>query len=236
MSRRGKRQKKRRGKTPRKSSKRTAHTKKGYDVEMIRDFLQHLRWELVIKHFEVTHEPGVIDEGLFDQLQNYDRKYQTLGLLWIDFVQASEDDSKEDKEKAHKILREALADYTQTMLDHLDALDVLFGKALEFSAPEYQSSPPMLLQTVKDLLSWEPSEEGERWDGLSAHSKNDEELQETFVELLKRKMLEDDLPYDDAKIIRVHCEEMENTYTLIGYRPFASIIGRSGKKSPIKAG
>jgi len=32
--------------------------KKTYDLEMIKDFMEHLGWELRIKHFESTHERG----------------------------------------------------------------------------------------------------------------------------------------------------------------------------------
>ena len=32
--------------------------KKTYDLEMIKDFMAHLGWELRIKHFESTHERG----------------------------------------------------------------------------------------------------------------------------------------------------------------------------------
>jgi hypothetical protein len=35
-----------------------------YDVGMIRDFLDHLLWELRINHFELTSRPGTINEEL----------------------------------------------------------------------------------------------------------------------------------------------------------------------------
>ena len=39
-----------------------------YDVEMIRDFLEHLTWELRVQHFENTAEVGTPNDELVDQL------------------------------------------------------------------------------------------------------------------------------------------------------------------------
>ena len=52
-----------------------------YDVQMIRDFLEHLRWEYAINHFENTHAPGVVHPEFVEQLSKYQRKYDTYGLM-----------------------------------------------------------------------------------------------------------------------------------------------------------
>ena len=41
---------------------------RGYDVEMIRDFLDHLMWELRIVHFENTNPSGTDHNELMSQL------------------------------------------------------------------------------------------------------------------------------------------------------------------------
>jgi hypothetical protein len=43
--------------------------KKTYDLEMIKDFMEHLGWELRIKHFESTHERGAQHPKLTEQLR-----------------------------------------------------------------------------------------------------------------------------------------------------------------------
>ena len=42
-----------------------------YDVKMIRDFLDHLIWEVRIGHFENTTAPGTINPELMDQIAKY---------------------------------------------------------------------------------------------------------------------------------------------------------------------
>lgn len=44
--------------------------KKTYDLEMIKDFMEHLGWELRIKHFESTHERETQKASTDKQSQN----------------------------------------------------------------------------------------------------------------------------------------------------------------------
>ena len=62
--------------------KRKKSPKRHYDVEMIRDFLEHLRWEYATVHFENVH-PGGRNAELQEQLAKYMKKYDSVLMYAI---------------------------------------------------------------------------------------------------------------------------------------------------------
>jgi hypothetical protein len=104
--------------------------KKTYDLEMIKDFMKHLGWELRIKHFESTHERGTQHPELTEQLKKCMLKRNTVGLLYanrIDRGGLAEDKAQEVIET----IREASAMQAQEALDALDILEPTLEEALE---------------------------------------------------------------------------------------------------------
>ncbi len=95
----------------------------GYNVTMIRDFLDHLAWELRIGHFENTTAPGTINPELADQLAKYMRKYH-CGLLIGDVTSESRDSEGFAK------LRATRAQEREQQLKALESLTSLFDEAL----------------------------------------------------------------------------------------------------------
>ena len=53
-----------------------------YDLPMIRDFLDHLLWEVRISHHEMQTQVGSVNPELAEQLAKYIKKRQTFGLLF----------------------------------------------------------------------------------------------------------------------------------------------------------
>ena len=104
--------------------------KKTYDIEMIKDFMKHLEWEMRIKHFENTRKIGTQHPELTEQLEKYMRKRNTMGLLYanrIDKAGLAEDKAQE----VIKIIREASAMQAQEALDALGVLEPILEEALD---------------------------------------------------------------------------------------------------------
>jgi len=103
--------------------------KKHYDAEMIRDFLDHLSWELSICHFENTHKMGATNPELIDQLKKYMRKYNTVGLMAA--VVVNKEGVPEDvANQAIESFRKAKAESVEQSLRALDLLKPVFEEAL----------------------------------------------------------------------------------------------------------
>ena len=99
-----------------------------YDVEMIRDFLDHFRWEYVVNHFENIHELGTINPELVDQLAKYATKYKTRGLM-ASLELDSEGLSEETVSQATAVLRDIRAGHADLVLAALDALQPFLEEA-----------------------------------------------------------------------------------------------------------
>ena len=104
--------------------------KKTYDLEMIKDFMEHLGWELRIKHFESTHERGAQHPELTEQLKKCMLKRNTVGLLYANRIDKGglEDDKAQE---VIETIREASAMEAQEALDALDILEPILEEALE---------------------------------------------------------------------------------------------------------
>jgi hypothetical protein len=98
-----------------------------YDVEMIRDFLDHLLWELRIAvHESQSTDRTKTNPELVDQLQKYQKKRQTMGLLFATAVE----EKPTLPEKAAQ-LRKLLGEFRKSQLLRLEALLSLFSEAFE---------------------------------------------------------------------------------------------------------
>ena len=103
--------------------------KKTYDTEMIRDFIDHLRWELRIKRFENAHKRGTQHPELTERLDKYIRKRNTKSLLYtarMDKTGLSEDRAQE----AIDVIRERAARQAQAALDALCVLEPIFQEVI----------------------------------------------------------------------------------------------------------
>ena len=78
---------------------------RAYDTEMIRDFLDHLTWEVRISIFELRNG-GTIHPELSEQLQRFITKRQTNGLIFADSETADANGDKAAYRAALTRLRE----------------------------------------------------------------------------------------------------------------------------------
>ena len=115
--------KKNKGKSGKKWQKNEPKRKK-YDVKMIRDFLDHLKWEVRIAHFEYTSPPGATNDELVEQLAKYMKKYKVHGLLPYN---AMPDDASQEVVDS---FRSEYAQKFQKQIDALESLGDLFTTAL----------------------------------------------------------------------------------------------------------
>jgi len=103
--------------------------KASYDVPMIRDFLDHLLWELRISHYELTTpKTDKVHQELKGQLTKYVKKRNTVGLLASNQLAASA--TPDEVERASVILKERLSNQRKVAIDHLEALADVFDEAL----------------------------------------------------------------------------------------------------------
>jgi hypothetical protein len=100
-----------------------------YDVEMIRDFLDHLLWEVRISHYE--SQSNKINPELAEQLERYQKKRQTVGLLFATEIGAASCSQDADK---YRELQRIKGEFRNSQLLCLEALRSLFAEALENAA------------------------------------------------------------------------------------------------------
>gem|GEM_PF-2766142 len=129
---------------------RRKRAKRYYDVEMIRDFLEHLRWEWAIRHFEVTHGNAENPE-LVDQLRKYYQKYHTIGLQKANRLVYG-DASPEEIELADAVLHQACKVQAESVLKAMDLLQPALEEAFECASAPKRDFFVIKETTVKDLL------------------------------------------------------------------------------------
>ena len=104
--------------------------KSAYDIEMIRDFIEHLKWELRIKHFENTRKIGTQHPKLMEQLEKYMLRRNTTGLLYANRIEKA--GLAEDRaQEVIKAIRQAGARQAQEALDALGVLEPILEEALD---------------------------------------------------------------------------------------------------------
>jgi hypothetical protein len=118
---------------------------KGYDIEMIRDFLDHLLLELRVQHFEnqkllktlgttddldsAMKEMEKTSENLVRQFVRFQQKYQTALIASNAFDGANASDA-ESKGVITAVVKAMLAKRDE-QIGHLEALKELFAEALQ---------------------------------------------------------------------------------------------------------
>jgi hypothetical protein len=131
-------------------------TVRHYDVEMIRDFLDHLMWEVRVRHFEYTAAHDTLNPDLCAQLGRYMRKWHCAGLLVGNSIAAKPDDMTAEvyASQIATISAGFLRQATE-WLAHLEALNGLFEQALGCA-----SAPNVCFQRIIDMKTWPPEEPG----------------------------------------------------------------------------
>src|SRR5262249_17729532 len=100
---------------------------------MIRDFFEHLCWELRSVHFEASTMGAGTDPELEDQLARYIKKHGSCALLCetrLKTTGESEDRIREAKSR----LRASRATWSKEQLDHLEALRPVIEEAFACAA------------------------------------------------------------------------------------------------------
>ena len=116
-----------------------------YDVAMIRDFLDHLLWELRISHHE--SQTSKINPELAEQLEKYQKKRQTVGLLFATGIDGNPDP---DKYRQFQTLR---GEVRKSQLLCLEALQSLFREALE-SAAKPKTFNILRFKAIEDAMTF----------------------------------------------------------------------------------
>lgn len=133
---------------------------------MIRDFLQHLVWEVRILQYQSTRDnPSIPNPELMDQLERFQQRRRCIGLL------ADEDitqDDLDERQYARTILfahhRRGTA--ANDWMEHLEALTELFAEAI-FCAehPENRMTRILSARTLYNQLSAEQDGDNESKEG-----------------------------------------------------------------------
>lgn len=131
-------------------AKKTKLVKPGraYDTEMIRDFLEHLLWELRIKAYE-SSPTGIDKTNPEDMLRKYAQKYPGSPAI----SSATMVDTNDDWAELHKTLAAAYREWT----DKLEALMPLLLDAVEWARvgqPPYAHArfwPKHLMEATSDM-------------------------------------------------------------------------------------
>lgn len=143
---------------PKKKHGKRCQAKKPYDVQMIRDFLEHLRLEYEVKHLENTGAGGATNRELADRLKKYTRKYNTTGLMFTPALHTPEGTPQKDAEKARERLRALLAKCSQEVLEALDVLRPAFEMAFKAASRRCRDKRVIRSHAVASVLSWAESE------------------------------------------------------------------------------
>jgi hypothetical protein len=105
-------------------------TPRRYDVDMVRDFLEHLLWAVRVRHFESTNKPGNLNPELLETLGKFVAKYPgSPWLLVSDFF--ADDPSLPDSQKRHirELFQAARASEAEEWLRHLEGLEPILQEA-----------------------------------------------------------------------------------------------------------
>jgi hypothetical protein len=123
---------------------------KRYDVEMIRDFLDQLRLEVRLRMLENLEQPDQKHPELLAELRKFAEKYDAGLLLAWDL--RPEGCSSEEYEAVRDYLRKARAEGRKLQLEHLNALEDLFGEALRCALHRLSDGPIVARQRAADML------------------------------------------------------------------------------------
>lgn len=123
---------------------------KRYDVEMIRDFLDQLRLEVRLRMLENIEQPSAKHPDLLAELRKFTDKYDAGLLLAWDL--RPEGCTSEEYEAVRSHLRKARGEGRKLQLEHLEALEELFGEALRCALHPLSEGPIVARQRAVELL------------------------------------------------------------------------------------
>lgn len=129
--------------------------RRGYDVEMIRDFLKHLAWQLRVQIHDHEVKSDKINPELDEVVGKYVTKYDAMLLTTTCFKNSS---PLEANEAFQKETRLRVAKYRKEQLKQLEALDkTLFAEALECAQAPVSSGK--MLSRVYEISGLKPETE-----------------------------------------------------------------------------
>jgi hypothetical protein len=107
----------------------------GYDVPMIQDFIEHLKWSRRVDHFECTAGPNAHNPELDEQVTGCAKKRGTPRLLTEFYLKPDKPDFTDDRMKeAVRLFGSAMAKERAEQLNHLEALETVLREALAHAA------------------------------------------------------------------------------------------------------
>ena len=106
-----------------------------YDVEMLRDFIEHLEWSLRVDHFELTSCPHALNQELKEQVEKYGRKRRVPRLLSFFSLRKDRPELTDDQmTEAMRKFAECMAERREEQLRHLEALKEVLQEACAHAA------------------------------------------------------------------------------------------------------
>jgi hypothetical protein len=132
---------------------------KRYDLTMIRDFLDHLLWELRTSHYEAVQRgrgEEVTSPELVGTLAKFNQKYGSVLLPLAQMRRDGLTDAEFDESKANA--NRSMAELRDTQLGALESLQELFAEALK--AAECRTDlgfMPYLTVSAREFLDAEPA-------------------------------------------------------------------------------
>lgn len=108
------------------------NSQSGYDVAMIRDFLEHLMWEVRIARAESTHLQSHAHPDLVDALARCMERRDTPALLAAEKI-VQDGATDDEMQRAAELLRAGNAKRMLRFLKALIILKPLFDEALTFA-------------------------------------------------------------------------------------------------------
>jgi hypothetical protein len=106
-----------------------------YDVEMLRDFIEHLKWSLRVDHFEFTAGPEALNQELMEQVERFGRKRGVPRLLSLYLLRQDRPELTDDQmKKAIGKFAAGMAERREEQLRHLEALKECLDEACYHAA------------------------------------------------------------------------------------------------------
>lgn len=115
-------------------------TKSPYNVGMIRDFLDHLLWELRIAHYENTRDdPDITNPEFIEILEKYQKRHGAV--LWTANEIIVKGTTEEEQHQWMPHIKEYFAALHMEAIEHLEALQPVFENALRCAAMGSKAFP-----------------------------------------------------------------------------------------------
>jgi hypothetical protein len=138
------------------AKKNTAPNQRRYDVRMIRDFLEHLMWEVRIREYEKkTGDPMNINPEFVEQLRIYMRRYHCLCLMPVNILD-NDLNTPEEFAEAMQNFRKYLQSSMEGFVAAMEEFWPLFEQAFESAQVPYaEGIVPQKHYKASDFLTSE---------------------------------------------------------------------------------